>query len=333
VACGTRPAHDPNIPCDGKYIFDADQILNLSGARRPRSPSQPPACSIIAIFSSFFWVCAAEMPRNLIVVGAGVVGIEYAAMLGSLANTQVTVIDQRPELLEFVDREIVDNLVFHMREARGKFRLGEKVSIPPPHPIATHGWWCMCVGVCVLCIVCIVYCVYCVVCVPEGVAHPSLLGYRVQVKNVKVDEARKRVIAELESGKRVIGDSLLYAVGRQCNSDSLNLAAAGLTADARGTLVSHPPAPTPLTDALKPGRAPEGERALPNGGAAHLCRRRRDRLPVARVVVDAAGPLGRVSHVGPTVRPRAAQPHPLRHLLYSPPPSSHTPLLPASFRS
>lgn len=153
VACGTRPAHDPNIPCDGKYIFDADQILNLS-----------------------------EMPRNLIVVGAGVVGIEYAAMLGSLANTQVTVIDQRPELLEFVDREIVDNLVFHMREARGKFRLGEKV------------------------------------------------------KNVKVDESRKRVIAELESGKRVIGDSLLYAVGRQCNSDSLNLAAAGLTADARGRL-------------------------------------------------------------------------------------------------
>jgi hypothetical protein len=40
------------------------------------------------------------------------------------------VIDQRPELLEFVDREIVDNLVFHMREARGKFRLGEKVVLP-----------------------------------------------------------------------------------------------------------------------------------------------------------------------------------------------------------
>jgi len=96
------------------------------------------------------------MPRNLIVVGAGVVGIEYAAMLGSLANTQVTVIDQRPELLEFVDREIVDNLVFHMREARGKFRLGEKVGHPPP--IATHG------GVRVR---------------REDMAHPSFLGYRV----------------------------------------------------------------------------------------------------------------------------------------------------------
>jgi hypothetical protein len=103
------------------------------------------------------------MPRNLIVVGAGVVGIEYAAMLGSLANTQVTVIDQRPELLEFVDREIVDNLVFHMREARGKFRLGEKVSIPPP----PHSDARLVVHVCGR--VCIVYCVYCVLCVLCGV--------------------------------------------------------------------------------------------------------------------------------------------------------------------
>jgi NAD(P) transhydrogenase len=61
------------------------------------------------------------------VVGAGVIGIEYAAMLGSLANVQVTVIDQRPTLLDFVDQEMVDNLTFHMRESKAKFRLGEKV--------------------------------------------------------------------------------------------------------------------------------------------------------------------------------------------------------------
>jgi len=60
LACGTRPAHDPNIPCDGKFIFDADQILHLT-----------------------------ELPRNLIVAGAGVIGIEYASMLGSLADVQV----------------------------------------------------------------------------------------------------------------------------------------------------------------------------------------------------------------------------------------------------
>jgi len=37
------------------------------------------------------------------------------------------VIDQRPNLLEFVDREIIDNLTFHMRQGKAKFRLGEKV--------------------------------------------------------------------------------------------------------------------------------------------------------------------------------------------------------------
>jgi NAD(P) transhydrogenase len=153
IACGTRPAHDPHIPCDGRYIYDADQILNIK-----------------------------DLPRNLIVVGAGVIGIEYAAMLGALANVQVTVIDQRPTLLDFVDQEIVDNLTFHMRESKAKFRLGEKV------------------------------------------------------KTVKIDHNTKRVVAELESGKRVIGDALLYAVGRQCNSDTLNLKAADIIADSRGRL-------------------------------------------------------------------------------------------------
>ncbi len=36
VACGTRPAHEPSIPCDGRYIFDADQILHLSGRYSPQ---------------------------------------------------------------------------------------------------------------------------------------------------------------------------------------------------------------------------------------------------------------------------------------------------------
>ncbi|KAL6072142.1 Si-specific NAD(P)(+) transhydrogenase [Balamuthia mandrillaris] len=153
ISCGTRPAHDPAIVCDGKFIFDADQILHLK-----------------------------EMPHQLIVVGAGVVGLEYAAMLGTLPDVQVTVIDQRPKLLDFVDREVIETLMFHMRQSRAQFRLGEKLSA------------------------------------------------------VKVDKERNRVTAELESGKKIIGDSLFYAVGRQCNTDSLNLENAGLSADSRGRL-------------------------------------------------------------------------------------------------
>jgi NAD(P) transhydrogenase len=44
------------------------------------------------------------------------------------------------------------------------------------------------------------------------------------------------VTARLESGKSVHGESLLYSVGRQGNTDTLNLPAAGPEADARGRL-------------------------------------------------------------------------------------------------
>ena len=47
------------------------------------------------------------LPRELIVVGAGVVGLEYASFLAAL-GAEVTLIDQRPTLLDFVDREIME---------------------------------------------------------------------------------------------------------------------------------------------------------------------------------------------------------------------------------
>jgi len=105
---------------------------------------------------------------------------------------RVTLIEQRPQILEFVDREIVEALSYHLRELEVVFRLGEKV---------------------------------------------------VTVEN---DENRNRVTARLESGKNVHGDALLYAVGRQGNTDSLNLAAAGLEADARGRLTVNEFFQTPV---------------------------------------------------------------------------------------
>jgi len=59
------------------------------------------------------------------------------------------------------------------------------------------------------------------------------LGERVD--SVEVDN-RGRVVANLESGKRVHADALLYTVGRQANADLLNVGSAGLTADSRGRL-------------------------------------------------------------------------------------------------
>lgn len=98
VAVGTRPALNPDIPLDGKRIFDADQILRLDA-----------------------------IPRNVIVVGAGVIGIEYASMLAAM-RSEVTLIDQRDTLLDFVDQELIETLRYHMRRLGATFRLGESVT-------------------------------------------------------------------------------------------------------------------------------------------------------------------------------------------------------------
>ncbi len=97
IACGTRPAHNAEIPVDGKRIFDSDQVH-----------------------------CLEEIPRDLIVVGAGIIGLEYASMFAAL-GVKVTLLDQRPILLDFVDREIVESLCFQLRQLGTVFRLGEKV--------------------------------------------------------------------------------------------------------------------------------------------------------------------------------------------------------------
>jgi NAD(P) transhydrogenase len=152
IACGTRPARSADIPFDGKRIIDTDEFT-----------------------------CIGSLPREIIVVGAGVVGLEYASFMAAV-GAEVTLIDQRPLILDFVDREIVDALAYHLRQMGTTFRLGEKVT------------------------------------------------------SVGVDEKRDRVFAELESGKKVQGDMLLYAVGRQANGDLLRLEAAGLQPDPRGKI-------------------------------------------------------------------------------------------------
>ena len=80
------------------------------------------------------------MPRELIVVGAGVVGLEYASFMAAM-GVEVTLIDQRPQLLDFVDREIVEALAYHLRQLGTMFRLGEKVT-PRGHRRAARSRVC-----------------------------------------------------------------------------------------------------------------------------------------------------------------------------------------------
>ncbi len=97
IAVGTIPTPPPGICPDGQVIIDSDDILRL-----PR------------------------IPRTMVVIGAGVIGIEYASMFASL-GTEVTIIDQRARPLEFLDHEIVDELIHQMRNNNVVFRLSETV--------------------------------------------------------------------------------------------------------------------------------------------------------------------------------------------------------------
>jgi NAD(P) transhydrogenase len=97
LAVGSSPAHPPDMPFDGHKVLDSNQILNLTA-----------------------------LPKRLVVVGAGIIGMEYACIFSAL-GTSVTVVDQRNDLLEFADRQIIDTLRFHMQSRDVEFRLGEEV--------------------------------------------------------------------------------------------------------------------------------------------------------------------------------------------------------------
>ncbi|HTM47949.1 MAG TPA: Si-specific NAD(P)(+) transhydrogenase [Bryobacteraceae bacterium] len=151
IATGTKPAESPKVPLNGRNIVNSDQILQMT-----------------------------NLPKSLIVVGGGVIGVEYTCMFAVL-GVRVILVEKRPRLLEFADTEMVEALSYHLRDNRVTMRLNEEV--------------------------------------------------------VSVEEtAEGGVAANLESKKKISGDTLLYAVGRQGNVAELNLAAAGIEADNRGRI-------------------------------------------------------------------------------------------------
>jgi NAD(P) transhydrogenase len=98
IAVGTRPARPPSVEFDGRTIVDSDQVLGLD-----------------------------RIPATMIVVGGGVIGIEYASMFAAL-GTKVTVVERRDRMLEFCDLEIVEALKYHLRDLAVTFRFRETVA-------------------------------------------------------------------------------------------------------------------------------------------------------------------------------------------------------------
>ena len=110
----------------GQHVEEvtADNIL-ISVGTRPHGPGDIWS-DIPGVLSSDEVMQMEELPRSMIVVGCGVIGIEYASMFATL-GVKVTVVDGRSTPLEFVDREIVDELIHQLRKYAVTFRLGEFV--------------------------------------------------------------------------------------------------------------------------------------------------------------------------------------------------------------
>ncbi len=97
IATGTKPTVNPKVPVNGRNIINSDQILSIP-----------------------------EIPKTLIVVGGGVIGVEYACMFATL-GVRVILVEKRPRLLEFADAEMVEALSYHLRDRRATMRLDEEV--------------------------------------------------------------------------------------------------------------------------------------------------------------------------------------------------------------
>ncbi|KAA0101353.1 Si-specific NAD(P)(+) transhydrogenase [Mycolicibacterium sp. P1-18] len=98
IATGTKPLRPSGVEFDDARVLDSDGILDLK-----------------------------TIPTSMVVVGAGVIGIEYASMFAAL-GTKVTVVEKRPTMLDFCDPEIVEALRFHLRDLAVTFRFGEEVT-------------------------------------------------------------------------------------------------------------------------------------------------------------------------------------------------------------
>lgn len=154
IATGSSPAKPTNFDFDGEHILTSDDVLRIK-----------------------------KLPRSMIIVGGGVVGTEYASMF-THAGVEVTLVEGKSRLLDFVDGQIGESLQYQLRKAGMILRLGESV-----------------------------------------------------VRVRRLDDTTPggaRVEAILESGKTLRADALMYCVGRQGNTASLNLESAGLRADGRG---------------------------------------------------------------------------------------------------
>ncbi|MEL6573843.1 MAG: Si-specific NAD(P)(+) transhydrogenase [Pseudomonadota bacterium] len=155
LAVGTVPFRPDTIPFDGKSVFDSDEILELE-----------------------------KLPKSICVIGAGVIGVEYATIFSAL-DVHVTLVEPRDSFLDFIDRELIDDFTHQLRDRGVVLRFGRKVE-------------------------------------------------KVSVK----DDGRCQI--DMEDGRTIRSDIVLFAAGRMGATAPLHLNNCGLEVDHRGRLSVDP---------------------------------------------------------------------------------------------
>ena len=107
ISVGTQPFRPDYIPFDGTKVLDSAEIIRL-----------------------------ANLPKSLIVIGAGVIGIEYATIFNAL-DIPVTIVEPRDSILDFLDDEIVDEYIIELRNRGIELYLGRKAA-----QVKNDGKWC-----------------------------------------------------------------------------------------------------------------------------------------------------------------------------------------------
>jgi len=155
LAVGTVPFRPDTIPFDGETVLDSDEILELK-----------------------------KLPKSLCVIGAGVIGIEYATIFSAL-DVHVTLVEPRETMLDFIDRELIDDFKHQLRDRGMVLRFGRKVEKVSKRP--------------------------------DG-------GCQI----------------DMEDGRTIRSEIVLFAAGRMGATEPLNLGACGLEVDHRGRLAVDP---------------------------------------------------------------------------------------------
>lgn len=155
ICVGTKPFRPPHIPFDDKQIIDSDDILGIE-----------------------------KLPRNLCVVGAGVIGVEYATIFSAL-DIPVTIIDPREPIMEFLDQDLISELIHQLKNRNVDFHIGSKV------------------------------------------------------ETIEKSESGQCIV-NMDSGRRVKTEMVLFAAGRMGATDTIGLENCGLEVDNRGRIPVDP---------------------------------------------------------------------------------------------